>query len=113
MSSPFRSTSRRLAHRRRSPPRRSQDADQQQAESRQQNQASDQAELLGEDREDEVGRPFGHETQLALQPVEPSLAEQAARTDRDPRLQQVVAGAEGVLVRVEKDLETLALVAVE
>src|ERR1700674_1177761 len=93
--------------------RRSQEPDQQQAEHREQHQASQQAELLGEDGEDEVGRAFGHKAELALKPVQPSLAEQAARPHRDPRLKQVVAGAERVLVRVEKDLQAPALVAVE
>src|SRR5216684_8578402 len=93
--------------------RRTQEPDQQQAEDRQQDQASEQAELLGEDSKDEVSRSFRHETQLALQAVQPSPAEEAARADRDPGLEQVVAGAERVLVRVEKVLETLALVAVE
>src|SRR6202521_5584591 len=93
--------------------RRSQEPDQQQAEHREQHQASQQAELLGEDGEDEVGRTFGHKAELALQTVQPSLAEQAARANGDSRLEQVVTGAERVLVRVEKDLQAPALVAVK
>src|SRR4029077_13805259 len=93
--------------------RRPQETDQQQAEQREQDQASQEAELLGEDGEDEVGRPLGHEAELALQAVEPSLAEQASRADGNSRLQQVVACAEGVLVRVEKYLQPSALIAVE
>src|ERR1700676_486219 len=95
------------------PGRRSQETDQQQAEHRQQHQAPQQAEFLGEDREDEVGRAFGHETELALEAVQPSLAEQTARANCDPRLKQVVTGAERVLVRIEKDLQAPALVPVE
>src|ERR1700693_226832 len=93
--------------------RRTEHPDQQEAEGRQQNEASEQAELLGKDGEDEVRRPFRHEPELALQPVEPPLAEQPAGAYGDPRLQQVVAGPERVLGRVEKDLEALALIAVK
>src|SRR5450759_4717477 len=93
--------------------RRAQEPDQQEPENRQQDQAPEQAELLGEDGEDEVRCAFGHEAELSLQPVQPSLAEEAARADRDSRLQQVVAGPERVLGRIEKDLQAPPLVAVQ
>src|SRR5205823_14427583 len=70
-------------------------------------------ELLGEDRENEVGRPLGHESQLALEAVQPALPEKAPCTDRDPGLKQVVAGAERIAVGVEEDLEPPALITVQ
>ena len=56
-----------------------------------------------------VADPRWYEPELTLQFVQPPLAEESARPDRDPRLQQVVAGAERVLVGVEEDLEASSL----
>src|ERR1700694_4244421 len=92
---------------------RPEEPDQQGAEDRQQHEAAKQPELLGEDRKHEVRRPLGHEAELALQPVQPALAEKAAGPDRDPGLHQVVPGTKGILAGVEEDLEAPSLVAVE
>ena len=66
--------------------------DQQQVE-QQQERVADKAELLAEDGEDEIGVPLGQEIEVRLGPVEPALAGDAARTDRDRCLRRVVAGA--------------------
>ena len=55
--------------------------------------ATDEPELLGECREHEVRRLDRQEIALGLRPVGQALADESARTDRDLRLVQLVAGA--------------------
>ena len=73
---------------------------------------AEQAELLADHGEDEVGRALGQELELRLAAVHPALAEHAARADRDLRLDDVIAGAERVALRVEQRQHALALVVV-
>src|SRR6266851_5986224 len=58
--------------------RSAQKPDQKGAEKGQEDEAAEQPELLGEDRKDEVGGALRHKPELALQAVQPSLAEQAS-----------------------------------
>src|SRR5574342_424134 len=44
---------------------------------------ADQSEFLRGDREDEVGGPLRDELEMRLRPLEPTLADDAARTYRD------------------------------
>src|SRR6202162_5764482 len=67
-----------------------------------QQQQAEEAELLADDGEDEVGGALGEEFELCLAAVHPALAEHAAGADRDLRLDDVVAGAEWIGLRVEK-----------
>jgi len=76
-------------------------------------EAAEQPELLGENRKDEVGGALRHKTELALQAVQPTLAEQAPRPNRDSSLHKVVARTQRVQVRVEEDLQAPSLVAVQ
>ena len=80
-------------------------------EQSQQQQAAEQSELLRIDGEDKVGGALRDVAELALEAVQPALAEDPARPDRDARLDQVVAGTQRVLGGVEEDLQALALVA--
>ena len=86
-------------------------ADDEQVAGEQRDEA-EQAEFLADHREDEVGRALGQEFELRLAAVHPALAEHAARADRDLRLDDVVAGAERVALRVEQRQHALALVVV-
>jgi hypothetical protein len=79
---------------------------------KQQQQHADQAPFLGEHREDEVGGVFGQEFELRLGAVVPALAEPAAGTDRDFRLDDVPAVAERIGFRVEEHAQAVALVLV-
>src|SRR5688572_23548887 len=62
----------------------------------QQRHEPEQAELLADHREYEVGRALWQELELRLAAVHPALAEHAAGADRDLRLDDVIAGAERV-----------------
>src|SRR5882762_2363159 len=75
-------------------------------------QQAEEAELLADDGEDEVGGALGEEFELCLAAVHPALAEHTAGADRDLRLDDVVAGAEWIGLRVEKHEHALALVVV-
>ncbi len=86
-------------------------ADDEQVQQQQQQQAQ-QPELLADDREDEVGGALGQELELRLAAVHPALAEHAAGADGDLRLDDVVAGAERIGLRVEEGEDALALVVV-
>src|SRR6185312_17456705 len=72
---------------------------------------SEQAELLADDCEDEIRRALRQEVELRLAAVHPSLAEYAARADRDLRLDDVIARPERVRLRIEKGEQALALIA--
>ena len=50
---------------------------------------------------------------MGLRALQPALADDAARTDRDGRLYGVIAGTERVLRRVEQRQDALALVVVQ
>ncbi len=76
-------------------------------EERHQRQRADHAELLGDDGEDEVRVRIGQEIEL-LHALAGSEAEDAARADRDQRLQRLEAAAERVLLRLEEGEQPLA-----
>src|ERR1022692_2762306 len=75
-------------------------------------QLAEQPELLADDREDEVGRTLGQELELRLAAVHVSLAEYAARTDGNLRLNDVIARAQGVGLGVQERQYALALIVV-
>ena len=80
--------------------------------SEQNQQLAEQAELLADDREDEVGRALRQEFELRLAAVHVALAEHAARADGDLRLDDVVAGAERVVFGIQEGQYALALIIV-
>jgi len=55
----------------------------------------EEPEFLGDDREHEIGVLGGQEVQLALGPLEQSLAGQPARSDRDLGLAHLIADPAG------------------
>ena len=73
----------------------------------------DQSPFLADDGEDEIGRTLRQELQLCLAAVEIALAEHAAGTDGDLRLNDVVAGPERIGLRIEKCQHALALIVVQ
>ena len=73
----------------------------------------EQAELFADHREDEVRRALGQEFELRLAAVHPALAEHAAGADGDLRLDDVIAGAERIGLRIEEREHALALVVVQ
>ena len=73
-----------------------QQMEQDQAVDRQQPERADQAELLGQHREDEIRVHLRHEVEMDLRPVQKALAENAAGAERDLGLGDVEAGAERV-----------------
>src|SRR5690349_21593891 len=77
---------------------------------REQADAADKAELLGQGREDEICLFFRQEAQMALAAVEKTSAEETARAERDFRLQNVVTGAQRVALRIEKGIDPVLLV---
>src|SRR3546814_10367538 len=74
---------------------------------------SDQPPFLGHRREDEVGMSLGQIVEVTLRSVEKSLAADAARSDRDLRLTDMIAGAERVAFGIEEDQHTLLPIIVE
>ena len=78
-----------------------------------QHEAADEAPLLADHREDEIGRALRQEFELRLAAVHVALAEHAARADRDLRLDRVIAGAERVVLRVQEREHALPLVVVQ
>ncbi len=72
-----------------------------------------QAELLGQHGEDEVGLLLGQEVEVALRALQEAAAGDAAGAERDLRLQDVVAGAQRVAVRVEEGQHAALLVVVQ
>jgi hypothetical protein len=87
-------------------------ADDEQVQQHQHDQP-EQAELLADHREDEVGVALGQVVELRLRTLHPALAEHAARADGDLRLDDVVARAERIVLRVEEGEHALALVVVQ
>ncbi len=81
------------------------------AEQGQDAEAAEEAELLGHGGEDEVGVLLGQEVELALGAQAEAFPQQAARTERDLALQDVIAGAGGVLVGMQEGEDAVALVA--
>ena len=65
------------------------------------------------DGEDEIGGALGQELQLRLAAVEIALAEHAAGADRDLRLDDVIAAAERIALRVEERQHALPLIVVQ
>src|SRR6266446_8171214 len=80
---------------------------------RQDQERSEEAALLGEYGEDEIGVLLRQELQLPLRSGPESLAEHAAGTDRDQRLNELVAGSLGVPGRLEKGFDALLLIRLE
>src|ERR1700678_2270582 len=80
---------------------------------RQNEQLAQQAELLADDGEDEIGGPFRQEFKLRLAAVHIALAETPARADRDLRLDDVVSGAQRVVFGIEEGQYALPLVIVD
>src|SRR3546814_12746166 len=64
-------------------------------------------------RSDEVGVPLGQIVEVALRPVEEALAADTARPDRDLRLADVIAGAQGLAFGVEEDQHAFLLIVVQ
>src|SRR5580693_4831929 len=90
----------------------------QDAEARQQRDhgcaaVTDQGQRNTDDRKDEVGGALGQKLELRLTAVHVALAEQAARADGDLRLDDVIAGAQAVGLRMEKRQDALALIVVD
>ncbi len=77
-----------------------------------QQQAADEAELLGQHGEDEIGVFLRQEIKLVLRALQVALADQPARTDGDHRLQDVIAGAQRILRRIEERQDAPLLVIV-
>ena len=82
----------------------------QEDEAEHQADAADQAELLGERGEDEVGGALGDELEVGLGALHEALAGRAARADRDLALDDVKALAERVGGRVEQRADAVLLV---
>src|SRR5277367_6030996 len=79
----------------------------------QEHETGQQSELLADNGEDEVGRAFRQEFELCLTTHHVALAEQAARTDRDLRLDDVVARAERIVLGFQEGQDALALIVVD
>ena len=79
-------------------------------EEREREQHADEAELLADDGEDEVGVLRRQEREALLRALREALAEQPPGADRDLRLDHVVARLARVDVRVEEDEQALLLV---
>ena len=85
-------------------------AHEQQDEQREEDHRADEAQLLAEDAEDVVGGLGAQVVELGLRAVRQALAEEPAGADADLGLEDVEAGAQGVLGRVEEEADALALV---
>ena len=76
-------------------------------------QRAEQSELLADDGEHEVGGALGQELELSLCTAQKAFAGDAARADGDGRLDDVVARAERIGLRIEEGEHALALVVVQ
>ena len=79
----------------------------------QQERRPDEAEFFADDGENEVGMVLRQEVQLALRSVEEPFAEEHARPDGDFRLDDVIAGAQRIDIRIHKDHDAHFLVVLE
>ena len=86
--------------------------DQQDIECEQQEPA-DHVELLRQHAEDEVGPHLGQVIEMALRPLQQSLAEHPARAERDLRLHDVIARAERVILRIEEGQHAFLLIVMQ
>src|ERR1700683_1421004 len=77
---------------------------------REDQELSEQAEFLADDRENEIGRTLRQKFQLRLAAIHVSLAEYAARADRNLRLDDVVARAQRIGLGIQKSQYALTLV---
>src|SRR5438105_10551976 len=77
---------------------------------REQADAANKPELLGQGRKDKIGLFFRQEVQMTLAAVEKTSAEETARTERDFRLQNVITGAQRVALGIEKGIDPVFLV---
>src|SRR3546814_2144432 len=79
----------------------------------QQGEAADQAELLRQHGEDEIGLLFRQEVQVALSALHEAFAGEGAGAEADHRLQRVIAGAQRVVLRIEERQHSVLLVVVQ
>src|SRR3569623_2137195 len=77
---------------------------------RDQQQNAQQHELFSQHRENEIGGPFRLKIEMGLGAVEPALAVDAAGANGYLRLIDVIAGAERIILRIQKCDDTLALI---
>ena len=82
-------------------------AQEQKQEQRERDQYADEAELLADDREDEVRVLLGKKREPLLRAVQIAAPEPTARPDRDDRLDHVVAAAARIDRRIEEHLEAI------
>ena len=80
---------------------------------RKQQQCTEQPEFLADHGEYEIGGAFRQELQLSLRTLQVALSGDAARTDRDGGLDDVVARAERIVLRIEEGEHALLLVVVQ
>ena len=74
---------------------------------------AEEAHLLGEHREDEVGVAGGQVAELGLAALAEPLAQETARAHRDLRLDLLVAGPAGIEGGVEEGVDARLLVVLE
>ena len=74
---------------------------------------SDETLLFADGAEDKVGVLFGHIFELCLSAVEKSFSGDAARTDGNLRLVDVIAGSSDVFLDSERHLDTHLLMRLE
>ena len=80
---------------------------------KQQERRSDEAELFADDGEDEVRVVLRQKVQLALRSVEEPFAKEHTRPDGDFRLDDVVAGAQRIDIRIHEDHDAHFLIIFE
>ena len=90
-----------------------QPADDQHQVEHQQDAAPEQPVLFGKDGKDEVGMALRDEFQMGLSALQPALAEGAAGTDGDGRLNDVITGPKGVRGGVDQCQDASPLVVVQ
>ena len=80
---------------------------------REHQQLAEESEFLADHGEDEVGRTLRQELELRLAAVHVALAEDTARADRDLGLDDVISGAERVVLWIQESENSLSLVFVD
>ena len=93
--------------------RHAQAAPEQRAEERQQRHRPDEAQFLAEHGEDEIGVLHAQKVELSLGAVAQTAPPKPAGADADPRLNDVVALAQGIAVRREEGRQAAAHVVLE
>src|SRR6185437_3229950 len=77
---------------------------------RQRDRHAEQAELFADDGEDEVGVLLGKECESLLRSVQKALANPAARSDGDLRLDDVPPRIPRIDRGIQKDLQSVSLI---